>query len=481
VSAAASHHHAPHATVAWKRPERDGPTKRAARLAARIADEVIADGWPVGEMLGSAGELTKRYDVSRAVFREAVRILEHQQVVRTRRGSMGGLFVSEPTLDAITDAAVLYLHRLDTTVREVFEARMLLEAIATELAARRLARGGRTRLRAHLAGERSGDITDPHVLHELLATLSGNPALELFVHILDRVSLLYMRDDLAVDAQTIASASRAHRRIVDAVLARDDAAAGRHMRRHLEAEWRFLEQRHATRPMMSTNAALASASAGKRAEVVAREIYLGVVAGHLTSGTYLGSEPDLLARHGVSRAVFREAVRLLEHHDVAAMRRGTGGGLYVAAPSPEAVTDVVALYLARRGTGLPAVAELRVRVEESLVDLVIDGLDDDGAAALDQAAELDEGAEQSAEAVHDLHTAMAALAGNRALELVALVLIRLTRFRQTRPLTDEAKVEIGRDVHRSHVAIVRSIRVGDRDRARSRMRRHLDALAAFLD
>jgi DNA-binding FadR family transcriptional regulator len=76
---------------------------------------------------------------------------------------------------------------------------------------------------------------------------------------------------------------------------------------------------------------------------------------------------------------------------------------------------------------------------------------------------------------------MAALAGNRALELVALVLIRLTRFRQTRPLTDEAKVEIGRDVHRSHVAIVRSIRVGDRDRARSRMRRHLDALAAFLD
>ena len=96
-------------------------------------------GWPVGEVLGSQTELIARYKVSRAVFREAVRIVENQQVATMRRGPGGGLVVTEPTVDAIIDAAVLYLHRANTRLDEVFEARIVLEEVTAELAAERLA------------------------------------------------------------------------------------------------------------------------------------------------------------------------------------------------------------------------------------------------------------------------------------------------------------------------------------------------------
>src|SRR5688500_20352811 len=62
-------------------------------------------------------------------------------------------------------------------------------------------------------------------------------------------------------------------------------------------------------------------------------------------GEILGSESELLDNHGVSRAVLREAIRLLIHHDVAMMRRGPGGGLVVKRPNPLASIRPVSLYL----------------------------------------------------------------------------------------------------------------------------------------
>ena len=97
----------------------------------------MALGWPVGEVLGSEADLLERYHVSRAVFREAVRLLEHQQVARTRRGPGGGLVITEPTVGAVSDAVVLYLHRVDATLDEIFEARIILEELACQLAAER--------------------------------------------------------------------------------------------------------------------------------------------------------------------------------------------------------------------------------------------------------------------------------------------------------------------------------------------------------
>ena len=80
-------------------------------------------------------------------------------------------------------------------------------------------------------------------------------------------------------------------------------------------------------------------------------------------GELVGTETELIEREGVSRALLREAVRLLEHHQIARMRRGPGGGLFVVEPSATPVTEIAAIYLARRGMQLAELAELRTGVE----------------------------------------------------------------------------------------------------------------------
>ena len=70
-------------------------------LAERIEDEIIERGWPVGQVLGSEADLIEKYDVSRAVFREAMRIVDHHGVAEMRRGPGGGLVVAAPDLEAV--------------------------------------------------------------------------------------------------------------------------------------------------------------------------------------------------------------------------------------------------------------------------------------------------------------------------------------------------------------------------------------------
>jgi hypothetical protein len=66
-------------------PTRD-PRKSAEKLAFRIARDVIGANLAEGSLLGSERDLLERYAVSRAIFREAVRLLEYHSLVKTRAG-----------------------------------------------------------------------------------------------------------------------------------------------------------------------------------------------------------------------------------------------------------------------------------------------------------------------------------------------------------------------------------------------------------
>jgi DNA-binding FadR family transcriptional regulator len=112
-------------------------------------------------VLGSETDLLERYDVSRAVFREAVRLVEHQQVARTRRDPGGGLVITEPTVDAVIDAVVVCLHRVDAQLDEVFEARIVLEEIASELAPGRANERDLESLRLFANGSDTSTAEDP--------------------------------------------------------------------------------------------------------------------------------------------------------------------------------------------------------------------------------------------------------------------------------------------------------------------------------
>ena len=118
----------------------------------------------------------------------------------------------------------------------------------------------------------------------------------------------------------------------------------------------------------------------------------------------------------------------------------------------------------------------------AITDLAAERIDGDGVAGMEEALTREEHATDAerAEAVHDLHAAVAAAAQNRVLLLVALVLIRLSRLHQIERLAPKARKQIRTEVLRTHEGIARAVESGDREMARHRMRRHLEALGALM-
>lgn len=234
-----------------------GPTggrngrKLAELTAERIEKEIADAGWPVGEGLGSEPELLERLGTSRAVFREAVRILENHGVARMRRGPGGGLVVSKPEISSLAKTAALHLDYEQVTGHQLFEARLNVEMMAVELTTKRIDAGGAAALRESLKREERAirefeenghaDI-DPHAMHALITSLCGNPVLVLFSDILTELSKGHtefpetVRDrSRAAQKRAFQATHKAHRAIVEAIMAGDVEAARRRTERHLAA------------------------------------------------------------------------------------------------------------------------------------------------------------------------------------------------------------------------------------------------------
>ncbi|WP_307277020.1 FadR/GntR family transcriptional regulator [Arthrobacter sp. W4I7] len=213
--------------------------KMAEDLAYRMETLIMERGWPTGQLLGSETELIEQFEVSRAVFREAVRILEHHGVARMRRGPKGGLIASEPDLRAVQWPATLFLDFANVSAEDLFTVRSTLELTCIDIVVRNLDEAGVLRLREALdgeleEGEHAAHTRAPHDLHVLIAELTGNPALQLFVEMLVRFTH-ERTSGRSYEPQELAELHRAHGAIIEALIAGDGALAQRRMRIHLAA------------------------------------------------------------------------------------------------------------------------------------------------------------------------------------------------------------------------------------------------------
>jgi len=220
--------------------ERPG-AKAAENLARQIEAEIIARGWPVGELLGIEADLLVRYGVSRPVLREAVRLLEHHMVATTRRGTGGGLRVTAPDSSAVASAAALYLDYRGVRISQLYAARATLESRCVELTVARLDEAGIARLRGIVDALRGMDavtlLDHSHDLEEAIAELSGDPVLTLFVEVLLQLAHQHLAppEERLEHAEAIESMRRAQLAIADAVLAGDSATARIRLSRYLDA------------------------------------------------------------------------------------------------------------------------------------------------------------------------------------------------------------------------------------------------------
>jgi DNA-binding FadR family transcriptional regulator len=230
-------------TLVWLSVDRK--PKLAEQVAAQIERQIVDRGWPVGQLLGSEAGMAEQYGVSRAVMREATRILEHHLVVSSRRGTGGGLVVMAPDIDAVLPPMAMFLDHQGVSPAQLFESRSVIELAVVELAAERIDEAGIVRLRQALETEEA-ELTDPHKyllshdLHVLIAELSGNPTLRLFIAALTKLSSAHAKDKFATVKRPRAleigkEIGRAHRRIADAIVAGDAELARKRMLSHLRA------------------------------------------------------------------------------------------------------------------------------------------------------------------------------------------------------------------------------------------------------
>lgn len=227
----------------------------------------------------------------------------------------------------------------------------------------------------------------------------------------------------------------------------------------------------------------------KRAEQVAEAIEEKIIDLGWPIGEFVGSEQSLINDYDVSRGVLREAVRLLEHHGTARMRRGPGGGLFVTAPNLRAIRRSAALYLRYNKVDIDSLSAARKILEFNVLDLVVKRVNDPAINArlrrnLSMESEYVRHTGANAAAIlHNFHLELADLSNNPTISLFAEIITELqTEFAQeVRDEMGEAyvrPVDAG-ESHAAHEAIFESLLKGDLAKAKLRMGRHLDALSRF--
>lgn len=226
----------------WGAPKR---RKLGELLASNIESDIVRLGWPVGHVLGAEPELLVKYGVSRAVFREAVRILENHMVATMKRGPGGGLVVTAPDGSAVAGSVALYLEYRGVQRPALYEARCVLELECVRMLARRMTAEQRHRLREILDDEASGPASDVHfssnAFHLELARLTGNDALYIFVETLTRLSQAHITYGEERFDQVQVDVHKAHAKIVEAIEQGNPELAVKRMRRHLDAVAEFYQ------------------------------------------------------------------------------------------------------------------------------------------------------------------------------------------------------------------------------------------------
>jgi GntR family transcriptional regulator, transcriptional repressor for pyruvate dehydrogenase complex len=104
--------------------------KAAELLAARIRGQIARGELKEGDSLPAESELMDTFGVSRPTLREAMRVLEMESLLRMRRGSKGGALVTAPDPTVAARAVGVLLQLRGVTLRDIHEARTMIEPMA---------------------------------------------------------------------------------------------------------------------------------------------------------------------------------------------------------------------------------------------------------------------------------------------------------------------------------------------------------------
>jgi DNA-binding FadR family transcriptional regulator len=223
--------------------------KAAEVVAGRIRKAIVTGELTTGDNLPAESLLMDKYGVSRPTLREAIRILESEQLITVSRGARGGAKVKQPTFEIVAQAAGVALQGKGVTVADLYEARTLIEPPAARLAASRAPKRASSALRQHLEYERAVIDDLPRVtqaiadFHRILLEECGNDTLGVVGLALHGVvekhlkGIQHLRPRRSPEEQlrALRYGLKSHERLIELIAAGRGPAAQAHWLAHMEA------------------------------------------------------------------------------------------------------------------------------------------------------------------------------------------------------------------------------------------------------
>lgn len=223
--------------------------------------------------------------------------------------------------------------------------------------------------------------------------------------------------------------------------------------------------------------------APKAAEVTASRIVDDILEGRVRVGDKLPTEPEMLERYEVSRESLREALRLLEIQGIVDIKRGPGGGPFVAPLNSGYLARTTSLYFHLSGATYSELLDTWAALEPTLAERAAN-LPSSRAKREMFAPFLQYDTESHVEIelfddFNNFHAVIAAVSGNRTLTLLTQAVTHIVAEQVLQSVDPVAEREM---LSHSHADVAQAILDGRPSKARKLMTEHiLEVTATYLE
>ena len=197
-------------------------------ISQQIRNEIINGTMRPGDKLPTERELSADFGASRVAIREALKSLEASGLVSIRHGS--GVFVTNVSSKTMSDSLYSILRMQNTSIREVTEARLIVEPNIARIAAERGNEADFQRLEINidetsvLLGENHSSTPKNIEFHAILAEMTHNTVINLTMKSLFEVLNAMFVDGTSNPRRRMSISNRSlnqHRKILRALRERD--------------------------------------------------------------------------------------------------------------------------------------------------------------------------------------------------------------------------------------------------------------------